>query len=415
MCPQRRLVSVQQQGVDQLRVLHVIPSVSSVHGGPSKAIVAMERALVERGISVTTVTTDDDGPGRRRADSSQPAAVPGARRFYFRKWLEFYKIAPGLQFWLWRNIGQFDVVHIHALFSFSSIVGAWAAHRAGVPYVIRPLGTLNHYGVTQRRPCLKRLSLALLELPALRRAAAVHFTSDDEQREAQQSEAHMRGVVIPLGIDAADVSKATPAKISALGLGNSAYILFVGRLNPVKNVEGLLRAFREIVAKWPTLFLLIAGDGAPDYVAELKGLAHSLALDEQVVWAGHVDDEAKGTLLAGASAFVLPSFSENFGIAAAEALMAGLPCVLGHGVAIAQDVVDAGAGVAVSPDPASIAAGLMQMMADAEMRASMSERAVALAHDKYSAQAMGANLVALYEDILGPRQAKASEMAEVTK
>jgi len=81
-----------------------------------------------------------------------------------------------------------------------------------------------------------------------------------------------------------------------------------------------------------------------------------------------------------------------------------LPCVLGQGVAIAQDVVNAGEGVAVAPDPASIAAGLMQVMADAQVRADMSVNARALARDKYSAQAMGANLVALYGDILGLRQ-----------
>ena len=95
--------------------------------------------------------------------------------------------------------------------------------------------------------------------------------------------------------------------------------------------------------------------------------------------------------------------------------MAGLPCVLGQGVAISQDVVNAGAGVAVAPDPASIAAGLPKVMADAQLRAAMSARAVALAQDKYSAQAMGKNLVVLYEDILGCRQPQASEMVGISK
>ena len=136
-------------------------------------------------------------------------------------------------------------------------------------------------------------------------------------------------------------------------------------------------------------------------MAGLKALAVELGLEDRVVWAGHIDGDLKASALAGAELFVLPSFSENFGIAAAEALMAGLPCVLGQGVAIAQDVVTAGAGLAVTPEPASIAAGLLRVMADSNMRATMAVRAKALALDKYSAAAMGARLVELYSGIVG--------------
>lgn len=398
------------------RVLHVIPSNAQLHGGPSRALMLMEKELVGQGLQVVTATTDDDGHGRHNNKPlGRPLQENGVTRLYFRKQTDFYKTSLGLGWWTLRHARDFDVVHIHALFSFTTLVAAWSARLAGVPYVIRPLGTLNHYGVTQRRPWLKKLSLALLEGPALRHAAAVHFTSEDEQREAAQWGMPMRGVVISLGIEAAGAVEATLAQDIFPGLGKGSYILFVGRLNPVKNLEGLLRAFREVAARWAALRLLIAGDGARDYVAQLKALAQELDLADKVVWAGHVEGEAKASLLAGAAAFVLPSFSENFGIAAAEALMAGLPCVLGQGVAISRDVVDAGAGVAVAPDPASIAAGLMQVMADAQVRATMSSRALALAQEKYSAQAMGVNLVALYEDILGRRQPLASKMAGIVK
>jgi len=78
-------------------------------------------------------------------------------------------------------------------------------------------------------------------------------------------------------------------------------------------------------------------------------------------------------------------------------------------------VVNAGAGVAVAPDPDSIAAGLMQVMADSDVRRAMSANAIALAQEKYSVQAMGANLVALYEDILRQHRPPASKMTEVRK
>jgi glycosyltransferase involved in cell wall biosynthesis len=102
---------------------------------------------------------------------------------------------------------------------------------------------------------------------------------------------------------------------------------------------------------------------------------------------------------------VLPSYSENFGIAAAEALMAGKPCILATGVAIAQDVSLAGAGLAVAPDAASIADAIVQVANDPALRTAMSARATALARERYSSLAMGAKLFRLYSDILSDRPA----------
>jgi len=145
---------------------------------------------------------------------------------------------------------------------------------------------------------------------------------------------------------------------------------------------------------------VIAGDGEAGYVAELKKLAVELGLADRVVWLGHVDGDHKAAALAAAQVFVLPSFSENFGIAAAEALMAGLPCVLGKGVAIADKVAEAGAGIAVAPDPDSIAQGLRSLLSDDALRALMAGRAAMLAQEKYSVDTMGERLLQLYQRIV---------------
>ena len=227
-----------------MKVLQVIPSLAEAHGGPSRALTLMERALAAQGVAVETATTDDDGPGRRNGrPAGRPLAENGAVRRYFPKRLEFYKISPGFARWVWRHAGDYDIVHIHALFSFTSVAAAWAARRAGVPYVVRPLGTLGRYGMGRRRPWLKRLSLAWLEGPILRHAAAVHFTSEAERQEAEALGVPMRGALVPLGIEpgpAADVA-AMQARFPALREGRC--VLFLSRLDPKKNLEGLLRAF----------------------------------------------------------------------------------------------------------------------------------------------------------------------------
>jgi len=384
-----------------MKVLHVIPSLSAAHGGPTRALALMERELTAQGVTVHTATTDDDGSGRR---NGKPCGVPlaenGATRWYFRRQTGFYKASLPMARWLRRHAADYDLLHIHALFSFSSVAAVQAARHAGVPYILRPLGTLGAYGVTQRRPWLKRLSLALREGPALRAAAAVHFTSDAERDEAAELGIAMRSVVIPLGIDAATDTPAGLVRQQFSGLGDAPYLLFLSRLDLKKNVAGLLQAFSQIAERHQAVQLLIAGDGEAAYVASLKAQAGVLGLESRVVWAGHLEGALKASAFAGATAFVLPSFSENFGIAAAEALMAGLPCVLGEGVAIAAQVAAAGAGLGVKPDAASVAAAMEQVLANAEQREAMSAAARRLARERFSADAMGRNLLGLYREIL---------------
>src|SRR5829696_1010010 len=108
-----------------MRVLHVIPSVSAVHGGPSRAIVDMEKALSLRGIEVTTATTNDDGPGRTLDVScNEPISTGVATRWYFRRDVTAYKVALGFVPWLRANVRTFDVVHVHAVFSFMPVAAA---------------------------------------------------------------------------------------------------------------------------------------------------------------------------------------------------------------------------------------------------------------------------------------------------
>ena len=384
-----------------MKVLHVIPSLSPAHGGPSWAMPLIERALRAQSVEVETATTDDGGSGQRNVrPGGTPIEEVGAIRRYFPKRSEFYKVAPGFARWIGQHVRDYDVVHIHALFSFTSVVAAWAARRAGVPYVLRPLGTLNRYGVTRRRPWLKRVSLKLIEGPILRHAAAVHFTAAAERAEAEELGIPMRSAVIPLAVAAGPVVEPGLFAARFPQLQGKRIVLFLSRLDPKKNVEGLLRAFRLIEDSLPGTRLVIAGDGEAGYVAGLKRLAAELGLADRVAWTGYIDGELKVSAYTTAQVFVLPSFSENFGIAAAEALMAGLPCVLGEGVAIAEEVAAAGAGLAVEPNPENIARGIITVLSDNALRAAMGGRAAAFSREKYSVEAMGLGLLRLYEGIL---------------
>jgi FkbM family methyltransferase len=307
---------------------------------------------------------------------------------------EFYKISPGLALWLWRHAREFDVIHVHALFSFSSIAACVVGRIRDVPYVVRPLGTLAIYGVTKRRPGLKRLSLRFIEKPILRHAAAVHFTSLTEKEEAAALGVPFRGVVIPLGVAA--VANGRANKISGKVCET---ILYLSRIDRKKNVEGLLRAFAIVVEGRPNVRLQIAGSGAVDYVASLESLSVELGVADKVQWLGHVSGTVKAEALARADIFVLPSFSENFGVAVVEAMLSGLPTVLGEGVAIAKQTETAGAGISTTPEPLAISEAIGCLLDDAALRDLMGARAKVFAEREYSTARMAEQLRGLYDSL----------------
>jgi glycosyltransferase involved in cell wall biosynthesis len=391
----------------QLKVLHVIPSVSPRDGGPSRAIDVMERALDAAGVKVTTLTTDHD---LQLHGASCASTTDRAHRIYAHKWLTPYKVAPGLVPYLLRAMARHDVVHIHALFSFSSTAAAWIAHRRGVPYIVRPLGTLSEHGLRARRRWLKRVSIGLIEGAIVRRAAAVHFTSQAELEEAELLGLPMRGVVIPLGIDGADEASTRPLEHEKLA--GRRVILFLSRLDPKKNAESLIDAVASSPALCGSCALLIAGDGDARYAASLAARAAAAGLSDRTVWLGHVDGAQKRAALAAADAFVLPSFSENFGLAAVEALLAGVPCVLGEGVAIAREVEEAGGGYAVPPAPKAIAEALERIVASDVLSGQRMSQSARRVGERFSSQGMARRLIDLYEDVCRRGGGRALEPAQ---
>lgn len=386
-----------------MRVLHVIPSLSPSSGGPSVALPAMARALAARGVQVDVVTTDDDGPGRRLVENLPGAVVDqgGWTVRYFPKQTEFYKASLPLHRWLREHVKDYDVVHVHAVFSFASLAAGRAAARCGVPYVVRPLGVLNRWGMANRRRLIKGMSFRLFDLPMLRRAAAMHYTSQMELQEAARFQLPNQQVVIPIGMDLSPFMQLPPRTVfgqkhrEALDTLN---ILFLSRVDVKKGIDLLLEAFALIRPKHPQARLIICGGGAQGYVASLQQQACSLGLADHITWVGEVAGEMRLAAFAVADLYVLPSHSENFGIALLEAMAAGLPCVSSDQVALA---VEAAPAVKVVPLQASMLADAMEaLLSSVQEREKLGRAARELAFQNYSLEAMGKGLHALYQGIL---------------
>jgi len=398
-----------------MKILHVIPSISLEHGGPSVALATMARGLVERGVAVDIATTDDDGPGGRLA---VPLGVPvtrdGVTHIYFRKQTELYKASFGLRTWLERSVRDYDLIHVHALFSHSSVAAARQAFRQGVPYIVRPLGVLNRWGMINRRRWLKAMSFRIVERPLLRHAAAIHFTSRQEQAEASRLGLKTRPVVIPLGIDLREFAS-LPERTEFLErfpkLAGRPIVLFLSRIDPKKGIELLLEAFSKIAERLPEPVLVIAGKGEADYAARLRAKAARLIPDARIVWAGFLQDRDKLAAFSAADLFVLPSHSENFGVAAVEAMAAGLACVVSEHVAVAEEIAAAQAGAMVQCDVAELAQAIERLLVAPALRASYARNARRLTSECFSMDVMTQRLITVYEELITAFARRSSDTA----
>src|SRR6266545_5306111 len=171
--------------IHSVKVLHVIPSVSERSGGPAHAIVPMCRALRALDVEVLLATTNPELVDKPAAPLGGITTYKGLPTVFFPKQFgDSFKYSRPFARWLDSNVTNFDTVHIHAVFNHSCIAAARACRKRGVPYIVRPLGKLDPWSMSQRS-LRKGLFWRSVGRRMINGAAAVHYTTRAEQEAAE--------------------------------------------------------------------------------------------------------------------------------------------------------------------------------------------------------------------------------------
>jgi len=388
-----------------MRILQIIPSISLVYGGPSQMVLGLSAALVSKNIDVTIITTNSNGDiGQLPLDVplNQPIQQNGYQIIYFRcSPCRRYKFSLSLLQWLNANARQFDLAHIHALFSPVTTLAATIARYHNLPYIIRPCGMLDPADL-QKKKLLKQIYGTVLERPNLAGAAAIHFTSKEEAKISERfglgSTSKMsvpQDLVIPLGVTAGFFPQ-------RLRESQVPIILFMSRIEPKKGLDLLLPALESLLASGIEFQFILAGSNPQDadYETGIKLKIQNSSLAKYTTITGFVGGDLKVELLTNADLFVLPSYYENFGIAVAEAMAAGVPVAISDRIHIWEDIQEAEAGWVGSLEVGAIANLIKSALLDPEERKRRGLNGKEYAKKHYNWEAIAQQTIDAYQQIL---------------
>ena len=367
------------------------------------------RALRSQDVDARILSTDDDGSSRLQVPLYRWTVYEELPMYFVRRvaarqhTLAGFTFAPGLIRVLWREIPDFDLVHVHTVFSFPAIAAMLVARIRRRPYAVRPMGHLAAWSLTVRR-YIKHLQLRLITRRSLNAAAFLHATSAAEQHDAIAIELSCPIKVIPLGVTLPKPVKDAGRKLrERLSINEEKTVaLFLSRVHEKKGLEFLLQALTDPDAA--NVEMVICGDGEPSYVAALHRLVEKAGLTKRVHWLGFLRAPEEWEVAQGCDFFVLPSYSENFGIAVVEALACGLFAIVSPEVAIAGDISQPGIGCTVPRDSDALARAISNCITLERFDTDSRSLRRAFVEKRFSWTATANQLIAAYDEALGGKK-----------
>jgi glycosyltransferase involved in cell wall biosynthesis len=395
--------------VIDVRILHVFSGTAPGHIPWAESLIGgLCLEQIRAGHEVTVVATNADAGHISSVPIMVPVAVGGVPVIHYPVvgWLHRLGIGPLARFSvstelarsLSRLIPSQDVVHLHFVFPFPSVVAARACHKANVPYVVSLHGNLDPYMQLRRRRRLKQLYLWLYGRRMLNRAAVIHLTSEGERQMVAGYGLTAAQNVVELGVRVPDPqpSAGSGFRTSHPEIGTRRILLYLGRLSYSKGLDVLAAAFSRIAAQRNDVHLVFVGPDDHGFRRVIEA-AIPREVRELVTFTGRVSEKEKFDALANAEIFVFPSHTEAFGLAMLEAMASGIPVVVSEQAALARDLAEAGAVRTTPLTSEGIVDAVTELLDDKVGRSALASAGKRLAQTRFSWRTSAVNMQAVYE------------------
>jgi glycosyltransferase involved in cell wall biosynthesis len=384
-----------------MKVLHIIPALGSIYGGTSIIIPSLAAALGQHGVQADIVTTNANGAQTLDYPTNVWINDDYHRTQYFPYWsFRDYKMSLPLSRWLSQQIKQYDIVHLHSIFSYTNFPAYRYCQRDAIPYVISPHGMLEMWAISYKR--WKKLPYyQAIEKPALEKASAI-VGAASEMASLKQLNLPAPLKTIPNGIWRSAHIKSGDRELFYQHFPetrNKPLILFLGRIDPKKGLDLLAPAFAAVLQQFPTAHLVLAGPDNIGFTPKVEAYFAREGCLDAVTFTGMLTGDMKQAALAAATVYTAPSYSEGFSMSVLEGMASSLPCVITTGCNFPEAAAAQVAHV-VEINATAIAKALIYCLHDPEAAQAMGDRAREFVFDQYSWEAIAQQMQTVYKNIL---------------
>lgn len=294
----------------KITVCIFIPNIDKNTGGPSRSVPLLARGLSCMGIEVTILTHQTENMNYHLLEGSN-VKVDILPKPYRQRDLESYF-----------DSHKFDLLQDESMWILLSHDILRIAKRKQIPYVFVPRGSLEPWSLKQKW-LKKKLAMLLYQRRDIEDAACILATADMEYENLRSLGFKNPIAVIPNGIDISEY----PCRTNNDKINIKKQILFLSRIHPKKGVELLAEAWKSICLDFPEWKVIVAGNGDDMYISHLKRMLIDQGISQSMEIIPPLFGKDKCNLYQQSSLFILPTFSENFGMVIAEALSCGLPVI----------------------------------------------------------------------------------------
>lgn len=291
-----------------MKVLSFLTSISLRTGGPSRSVPMLVRGLAEAGVDITLMTVYSEDMNTHALEGTT-AKLKVLKQDYTQKEVEEFVASE-----------KFDIIQVQSMWDLRYHNLKKIADKYHIPYIVTPRGMLEPWSLSQKK-WKKKLALWLYQLEDLKSSACIFTTAEMETQNVRKLGVDVPMAVIPNGISTEGYScRDSIDKVKK-------QVLFLSRIHEKKGIEVLIDVWEQIIPQFPDWNLVIAGNGEDSYINELKDLINQKSLNGNVQIIPPVFGNEKLDLYQASSLFVLPSYSENFGMVIAEAMSCGVPAI----------------------------------------------------------------------------------------
>lgn len=378
-----------------MNLVHVVPSLGQNCGGPSRSVSSLCRALCKsekHKIKILTAHYANDPPVE--VDPEIDLTLLHGHPRIFGVGTINAGFGDALSTICTKE--SISLVHQHGIWQKCSNETTNYAYKNKIPLVVSPRGMLEPWAINNSK-WKKKLAWRIYQKSDLQKPIAFHATAVSEAENIRRLGLNQPIAVIPNGVEIPQLKRQkTGGRDQSLERnGQRKTALFLSRINPKKGLLMLLDAWNSVASEdWR---LVIAGNDDSNHLPEVEQRIQDLGLSENVEVVGPLFGEAKEDAFSKADLFVLPSYSENFGIVVAEALGYQIPVLTTTGCPW-KELQTHRCGWWVEPNLEGVQSGLQQALScDADELYAMGLRGRPLVEEKYQWPTIAESMAGFYE------------------